>query len=75
MLSDVDLKDWEHSATPTKLYNVKRDSLVSLVEKPDVVFNFHHIDGMYSLCHLLDGTLWHLAAWSDVYTWNKKTSK
>jgi hypothetical protein len=72
MLSEIDLKDWVHSATPEKLYNVKRGSLVSSVEQPDVVFNFHHIDGMYSLCQLLDGTYWNLAAWSDVYTWKKK---
>ena len=47
-----------------KLYDVPRNSRISM---PDgVELNFHHIDGMYSLCTDDDGNVMHLAAWSDV---------
>lgn len=72
MISDIDIKDWERSTEAKKLYSVKRDSLVSLVEEPEVAFNFSHVDGAYSFCTLLDGTIWHPAAWSDVFVWKRR---
>jgi hypothetical protein len=72
LISEVDIKDWERSPVSGKLYNVTCDSVVSLVEEPEVAFNFLHVDGMYSLCLLLDGTPWHPVAWSDVFVWSKK---
>lgn len=71
MLSEIDLRDWIRSEEPVKLYNVKRDSVVSLSD--DEVFKFDHIDGMYSVCYTLAGNLFHLAATTPVYVWSKKT--
>ena len=48
-----------------KLYQVPRNTLVKLVETGEV-FKFHHIDGMYSLCHDKDGNVVHLEAWVEV---------
>ena len=72
MISEIDIKDWQRSFTKTELYNVTRNSIVSLVDEPEVAFWFGHIDGMYSYCKTLDGDLWHPVAWSDVFVWRKK---
>jgi len=58
-----------------KLYNVPRNSMIRLLEKPtipiasqqpDDVLIFSHIDGMYSYCINHDGTVVHPAAWTEV---------
>ena len=72
MISEIDIRDWDRGVAPTTLYNVKRNSIVSLVDEPDIAFNFLHTDGMYSLCQLLDGTIWHPASWSYVFVWGPK---
>lgn len=72
MLSEIDINDWDRGAATTKLYDVKRDSIVSLVEEPEIAFVFDHIDGMYSLCVDLQGCVFHPAAWSDVFVWEPK---
>jgi hypothetical protein len=71
MLSEIDLKDWIRSEEPVKLYNVERDSVVSLAG--DEIFKFDHIDGMFSVCYTLAGNLFHIAATTPVYVWSKKT--
>jgi hypothetical protein len=72
MISEIDIKDWERSFNSLELYNCPRDSVVSLVEEPDVAFIFRHIDGMYSYCQALSGGIFHPAAWSPVLIWRKK---
>jgi hypothetical protein len=80
MISETDITDWKdtyHEFTPNlevkKLYDVKRDSLVSALFNPKQLINFSHIDGMYSFCKLF-GTddVVHLSACTDVYVWYKK---
>ncbi len=47
-----------------KLYDVPRNSRIRLSN--GVELNFHHVDGMYSLCTDDDGNVIHLAAWTEV---------
>lgn len=60
-----------------KLYNVKRNSRVRLLEDADIPpgapsvkkgdeIQFGHTDGMYSFCTKDDGTVIHIAAWTEV---------
>ena len=60
-----------------KLYEVPRNSRVKVKHTiavpplaPDIteeeVINFHHVDGMYSYCTKDDGTVCHLAAFTEV---------
>lgn len=51
-----------------KLYELPRNSQFRLTncEKKEV-FNFHHLDGMYSLCTTdKEQMIFHLAAWTKV---------
>ena len=59
------------------LFEVPRNSYIAIVQEDPTrppgdniklgpVLFFHHIDGMYSLCHVSDGTPCHIAAWTDV---------
>ena len=59
----------------TKLYDVPRNSMIRLLEKPstppasptpDDILRFSHCDGMYSLCYNSDNTPVHLAAYTEV---------
>ena len=59
----------------TKLYDVPRNSIVKLKEKPIIpiaspqpndVLKFSHLDGMYSLCYNHDNTPVHIAAYTEV---------
>ena len=61
----------------TELYNAPRGSKVIVLEEGQVppaaaeikqndIITFHHIDGMYSLCHNAAGEIVHLAAWTKV---------
>lgn len=57
---------WKRMATMSntvKLWEVPRYSRVRI---DGVEFEFDHIDGAYSYCTLDDGTVCHLACWSDV---------
>ena len=72
MISEFDIKDWVCVGQPEKLYNVRRNTFVSLADEPGIPFLFQHVDGMYSYCKMLDGTVFHPAAWSEVFVWNKK---
>lgn len=72
MLNEFDIKDWVCVGQPKKLYELQRNTLVSLTEEADVPFWFEHVDGMYSYCKMLDGTVFHPAAWSEVLIWVKK---
>lgn len=83
MISDTDLRDWKETfptLTPRlevkKLYDVPRNSIISLVDNPKQLLNFFHVDGMYSFCKLF-GTndVVHLAAWTDVYVWDSSARK
>ena len=61
-----------------KLYEVPRNTKIRVVDEErrvpiaakeiadQEVLMFHHIDGMYSLCHDMAGNACHLAAWTDV---------
>ena len=72
MISEINIKDWERSVNKIELYNCQRETIVSFVDEPDVPFWFDHADGMYSFCKMLDGTVFHPIAWSDVFLWRKK---
>ena len=62
----------------TKLYDIPRNTKVRILDsEPRIppnaitftegeVITFGHIDGMYSFCHKEDGTVCHLAAWTEV---------
>lgn len=39
----------------------------SKVEESEIIY-FFHVDGMYSFCQKLDGTICHIAAWTEVET-------
>lgn len=75
MISEVDLKDWEPTEQPVKLYNVGRESVIS-IPGIDAVFQFHNIDGMYSSNTILTGEhrgeLTHIAAWTEVFKWHPR---
>lgn len=72
MISEIDIKDWEHTTEPLKLYEVPRGSVVSATEHGQW-FNFDHIDGAYSFCKIF-GTdnIVHLSASTEVFVWKKK---
>ena len=73
MISEIDINDWNRSEQPVKLYEVPRNSVVALPQKPEQLIDFKHIDGMYSFCYLFGTTSpVHLAAWEDVFVWSKK---
>ena len=83
MISETDLRDWKETfpdLTPDlevkNLYDVPRNSVVSLVTNPKQLIQFFHVDGMYSFCKLF-GTneILHLYAASPVYVWNKAPEK
>lgn len=72
MIQGIDIKDWVCVGQPTKLFRVARESMCSFTEEPEVLFKFHHTDGMYSLCSDIQGSVFHPAAWSDVFVWKRK---
>ena len=76
MISEIDLRDWERSETPVKLYDVPRGSVVTIcsMDSSDLPIHFDHIDGAYSYCWELNESrnLMHLPAWQDVFVWKKK---
>jgi hypothetical protein len=75
MISDIDLRDWERTDENVRLYEVERNSIVSVAGDNDWVVLFDHIDGAYSYClDLLSGDVVHLAAYTDVNVWNKKNA-
>jgi len=47
-----------------KLYNVPRNSTIVL--KDGLELNFHHIDGMYSVCTDGEGNVYHIGATEEV---------
>jgi len=47
-----------------KLYNVPRNSKILL--NNGLVLNFHHVDGMYSLCTDDNGEIFHISASEEV---------
>jgi hypothetical protein len=81
MISEIDIDDWKATypeytpnPEPRKLYEVRRNSVVSLVDdQTQALIQFDHIDGMYSYCWELGKphNLIHIAAFCDVYVWNK----
>lgn len=73
MINEFDISDWEMSPEVVKLYEVKRNSVVSPEIAPLDLYDFLHIDGMYSYCKIL-GTeeVIHLPAWTNVFVWSEK---
>jgi hypothetical protein len=47
-----------------KLYNVPRNSTIVL--KNGLELNFHHLDGMYSVCTDGEGEVYHIDATEEV---------
>jgi hypothetical protein len=47
-----------------KLYDVPRNSTIVL--KDGLELNFHHIDGMYSVCTDDEGNVYHIGATEEV---------
>jgi len=67
-----------------KLYECKGQSWISVKDDikvppgaPEIhkeqVLKFIHIDGMYSLCHDIEGKIVHLVAWAEVEPCKKPT--
>ncbi len=56
-----------------KLFEVPRNTRIHLSD--DTELNFHHIDGMYSLCVDDNGDIRHIAAFEDVEIVNKEQEK
>jgi len=58
------------------LYNCPERILVKILEDnpkipmdsptPDRIVFFSHLDGMYSVCENADGTIVHLAGWTEI---------
>ena len=71
MLSEIDLKDWGIAEEPKKLYEVKRNSICSFTDDPSIPFLFNNVDGMYSYCQMMDGSVFHPFAGSEVFVWKK----
>ena len=68
MISEIDLRDWEH-LTETELYNVKRNTYIKAFDK---YFFFDHIDGMYSYCKDMQDKVVNLYAFTPVIPLRKK---
>lgn len=71
MLQGIDIKEWVCVGQPKPLHAVERKSLCSFVDEPAIPFWFESLDGTYSYCNMLDGTVFHPAAWSEVFVWKK----
>ena len=71
MIQGIDIKEWVCVGQPKPLHAVERKSLCSFVDEPAIPFWFEHVDGMYSYCNMLDGTVFHPTAWSEVFVWKK----
>jgi hypothetical protein len=75
MHSEIKIEEWKCSDEVVRLYEVERNSVVSVVGDNNWVLLFDHIDGAYSYClDLLSGDVVHLAAYTDVNLWNKKNA-
>jgi hypothetical protein len=73
MISEIDILDWDMQPTPSKLYNVPRESIISVIGDTAWKLLFGHVDGMYSHCRVLEtGEVVHLPAWTEVNIWNSK---
>lgn len=62
MISEADLRDWEHTDI-VPLYSVPRNTYVLLDNE---YFFFDHIDGMYSFCLDMNNNIIHIPAWQEV---------
>lgn len=59
-----------------KLYETPRNSRIRIMDEEgdivldkdgeDLILDFRHVDGMYSLCYDKYGEMVHIAAWTDV---------
>jgi len=54
-----------------KLYNVPRNSVIVL--ENGLELNFHHLDGMYSVCTDDQGNVYHIGASEEVEIKPKET--
>lgn len=74
MINEHDIKDWIHSEV-VPLYNVPRDSVITVNGYEDTFLFFHNIDGMYSYNEVISGEhrgkVAHIAAWTPVKIWTK----
>lgn len=62
MISEVDLRDWEHLDT-VPLYSVPRNTYIKV---KDDYFFFVHIDGMYSFCLDMNNMICHIMCTTPV---------
>lgn len=71
----MNTQNYTRSETTMKLYEVPRNSIITLatMDNSDLLIDFSHIDGAYSLCTIL-GTneICHISASAEVYLWSKK---
>lgn len=80
----INIKNYKRTDEIKKLYELPRDSVVSLATefKKDIPFIFLNVDGMYSCCQEIgeqdfiretDGSplYYHPAAWTEVYIWKR----
>ena len=73
MINEFNINDWEMFPEAVKLYEVKRNSVVSPEIAPLDLYNFLHIDGMYSYCECMTTKdIVHLPAWTNVFMWREK---
>lgn len=68
-------QDYIRSENTCKLYEVPRNSLITLatMDSSDLLIDFSHVDGAYSMC-TIHGTneICHISASAEVYLWTKK---
>lgn len=72
MTSDTPTKDAKAASGLKKLYQVPRNSRIKV---NGMELNFHHIDGMYSLCSDDHNNYINLAAWTEVEDLGKERFK
>ena len=70
----LNIKEYKKTLRIYKLYEVPRNSVVSLVDfQENDPWLFDHIDGMYSLCYSIEEKpeIFHIKALAEVYLWEK----
>ena len=69
------LENYKRLEESFKLYEVPRNSIITLctMDSSDLFIRFHHVDGAYSLCTILEtNETCHLSASTEVYVWSQK---
>lgn len=71
----MNLEKYKRSEQSYKLYEIPRNSVITIctMDNSELFIRFHHVDGMYSLCTILEtNETCHLSASAEVYVWSEK---